>query len=207
MLGPSIVVAMKMYPTSFCFVRAVVVLTVPLTVTMMVNEGFVHAFPIVVPTTLETRTFTRPHCCHHYYQLARGVVLRLDGTNDDDNNKNDEDTTDLTEAFCNGDAFSNSIEFQDDDDNSQGPSNYHNKPLLSNNNNDVQAEDDLPWFDFSQIQEINYDENSILPQQLPLFTSSVIFVTSVVGTLYLYYVGIFGLSSSPSITDPPNITL
>ncbi|KAG7356894.1 hypothetical protein IV203_001581 [Nitzschia inconspicua] len=51
--------------------------------------------------------------------------------------------------------------------------------------------EDLPWFDFSQVQQTNQTST------LPLFASSFIFVTSIVGTLYMYYVGIFGMPHDP----------
>jgi hypothetical protein len=56
----------------------------------------------------------------------------------------------------------------------------------------VRAED-LPWIDFSQIQQT--DEKP----KLPVFASSVIFLTSIVATAYMYYVGITGIPP-----DPPN---
>lgn len=61
----------------------------------------------------------------------------------------------------------------------------------------VKAED-LPWFDFSYVQEASEDddETNSLAGKLPLFTSSLIFVASIIGTIYVYYVGIFGEPAS-----------
>lgn len=55
------------------------------------------------------------------------------------------------------------------------------------NNKVITKAEDLPWLDFSQIQVT--EQNSTLP----VFASSFIFVASLLGTLYMYYVGIFGM--------------
>jgi hypothetical protein len=60
--------------------------------------------------------------------------------------------------------------------------------------------EDLPWFDFSYVQESAFrDSTSAKP--LPLFTYSLVFVTSVLVTVYLYFVGIFGLP--PELPSDP----
>ncbi|KAG7360977.1 hypothetical protein IV203_036077 [Nitzschia inconspicua] len=72
-------------------------------------------------------------------------------------------------------------------------SNIESRPGTISNTDEVgkvKAED-LPWFDFSQVQQTNQTST------LPLFASSFIFVTSIVGTLYMYYVGIFGMPHDP----------
>jgi hypothetical protein len=71
----------------------------------------------------------------------------------------------------------------DDDDIPQQPSNTGSVTTRA---------EDLPWFDVSYIREsLNENEDSdSVTKSLPLFTSSLIFVASIVGTIYLYYVGL-----------------
>jgi hypothetical protein len=212
---------MNMGSSSNRFVGTMKVLTVTVTATatvtvmLMANE-VVHAFTTPslearwISCEAATTTRKRPHGSRHYNQLDGWFLVKLDGTNNDNNNE--EASMDVKVAISNSDAY-DSIELVKDVndydlENFKGFSNHRNKPPSSDI--DVQVEDDLPWIDFSHIQERN-DEKSNLPQQLPMFTSTVIFATSLISTLYMYYVGIFGpssssLSLSPTTIDPPNNT-
>jgi hypothetical protein len=192
--------------------------TVTVMLMLMANEVG-HAFTTpslearwILCEAATTTTRKGPHGSCHYDQLDRWFLVKLDGTNNNNNNEEEEASMDVKVAISNSDAY-DSIELvkdhdDDDDDieNFRGISNLRNK--LSTSDIDVQVEDNLPWIDFSQIQERNDEKSNLPQQQLPLYTSTVIFVTSLISTLYMYYVGIFGPSSSlsPTTIDPPNIT-